>query len=75
MNIHLSLMACFCLDLCFSFRTLLAGGLGTLMLDRYGWESMFYSISFLSGLWALIVWQCLLKGTAVNHVFLNNKEA
>uniref|UniRef100_A0A3B4G6E3 Solute carrier family 17 member 9-like n=1 Tax=Pundamilia nyererei TaxID=303518 RepID=A0A3B4G6E3_9CICH len=44
--------------------TLLAGGLGTLMLDRYGWESMFYSIGFLSGLWALIVWQCLLKGTA-----------
>uniref|UniRef100_A0A3Q3BZ92 Solute carrier family 17 member 9a n=1 Tax=Haplochromis burtoni TaxID=8153 RepID=A0A3Q3BZ92_HAPBU len=41
--------------------TLLAGGLGTLMLDRYGWESMFYSIGFLSGLWALIVWQCLLK--------------
>ncbi|XP_042265542.1 solute carrier family 17 member 9-like [Thunnus maccoyii] len=42
--------------------TLLAGGLGSLMLDRYGWESMFYSIGFLSGLWALVVWQCFLKG-------------
>eukprot|EP00064_Thunnus_orientalis_P022970 superscaffoldBa00008249_g23194 len=41
--------------------TLLAGGLGSLMLDRYGWESMFYSIGFLSGLWALVVWQCFLK--------------
>uniref|UniRef100_A0A3P8U228 Voltage-gated purine nucleotide uniporter SLC17A9 n=1 Tax=Amphiprion percula TaxID=161767 RepID=A0A3P8U228_AMPPE len=42
--------------------TLLAGGMGSLMLDRYGWESMFYSTGFLAGLWALIVWQCFLKG-------------
>ncbi|XP_031701750.1 solute carrier family 17 member 9-like isoform X1 [Anarrhichthys ocellatus] len=44
---------------------LLAGGLGSLMLDRYGWESMFYSIGFLSGLWALIFWLCLIKGLEV----------
>lgn len=43
--------------------TLLAGGMGSLMMDQYGWESMFYSIGFLSGLWALIVWLCLLKGS------------
>ncbi|XP_044067485.1 solute carrier family 17 member 9-like [Siniperca chuatsi] len=42
--------------------TLLAGGMGSLMLDWYGWESMFYSIGFLSGLWALFVWLCFLKG-------------
>ncbi|KAM7411418.1 hypothetical protein PAMA_021419 [Pampus argenteus] len=42
--------------------TLLAGGLESLMLDWYGWESMFYTIGFLSGLWALVVWQCFLKG-------------
>ncbi|XP_062283124.1 voltage-gated purine nucleotide uniporter SLC17A9-like [Scomber scombrus] len=42
--------------------TLLAGGLGSLMLDWYGWESMFYAIGFLSGLWALVVWQYFLKG-------------
>ncbi|XP_054464706.1 solute carrier family 17 member 9-like [Anoplopoma fimbria] len=45
--------------------TLLAGGMGSLMLDQYGWESMFYSIGFLAGLWALIVWRCLLKGSEV----------
>uniref|UniRef100_A0A3Q3JQ53 Major facilitator superfamily (MFS) profile domain-containing protein n=1 Tax=Monopterus albus TaxID=43700 RepID=A0A3Q3JQ53_MONAL len=43
--------------------TLLAGGMGSLLLDRYGWESMFYGTGLLSALWALIVWQCLLKGT------------
>nr|XP_020467516.1 solute carrier family 17 member 9-like [Monopterus albus] len=42
--------------------TLLAGGMGSLLLDRYGWESMFYGTGLLSALWALIVWQCLLKG-------------
>ncbi|XP_070825167.1 voltage-gated purine nucleotide uniporter SLC17A9-like [Chaetodon trifascialis] len=42
--------------------TLLAGGMGSLMLDWYGWESVFYATGFLSGLWAFIVWQCLLKG-------------
>lgn len=41
---------------------LLAGGMGFLLLDRYGWESMFYSTGLLSGLWALIVWTFLLKG-------------
>ncbi|XP_068996224.1 voltage-gated purine nucleotide uniporter SLC17A9-like [Embiotoca jacksoni] len=42
--------------------TLLAGGLGSLMLDRYGWESMFFCTGFLSGLWALIVWLFFLQG-------------
>ncbi|XP_054652283.1 solute carrier family 17 member 9-like isoform X2 [Dunckerocampus dactyliophorus] len=45
-----------------SFGILIAGGLGSLMLDWYNWESTFYAVGFLSGLWALIVWQCLLKG-------------
>ncbi|XP_034731463.1 solute carrier family 17 member 9-like isoform X2 [Etheostoma cragini] len=40
---------------------LLAGGMGSLLLDSYGWESIFYTIGFLSGLWALVVWLCLLK--------------
>ncbi|KAK2851764.1 hypothetical protein Q5P01_008040 [Channa striata] len=42
--------------------TLLAGGMGSLLLDWYGWESMFYAVGFLSGLWTLIVWLCLFKG-------------
>ncbi|XP_074499563.1 voltage-gated purine nucleotide uniporter SLC17A9-like [Sebastes fasciatus] len=47
--------------------TLLAGGMGSLMLDQYGWESMFYSIGFMAGLWALSVWLCLLKGSEAAH--------
>ncbi|XP_049921773.1 solute carrier family 17 member 9-like [Epinephelus moara] len=43
--------------------TLLAGGMGSLMLDQYGWESMFYSIGFLAGLWALTLWLYLLRDT------------
>nr|XP_033943133.1 solute carrier family 17 member 9-like [Pseudochaenichthys georgianus] len=42
---------------------LTAGGMGSLMLEEYGWESLFYSIGVLAGLWALVVWLCLLKGT------------
>ncbi|KAM6982001.1 voltage-gated purine nucleotide uniporter SLC17A9-like [Tautogolabrus adspersus] len=42
--------------------TLLAGGMGSLMLEWFGWESIFYSIGLLSGLWALIVWLYFLKG-------------
>uniref|UniRef100_A0A3B4XY24 Solute carrier family 17 member 9 n=1 Tax=Seriola lalandi dorsalis TaxID=1841481 RepID=A0A3B4XY24_SERLL len=42
--------------------TLLAGAMGSVMLDRYGWESVFYGIGFLSALWALVVWKYLLKG-------------
>lgn len=36
--------------------------MGALMLDGYGWESMFYTTGVLSSLWALVVWQCFLKG-------------
>ncbi|XP_029995536.1 solute carrier family 17 member 9-like [Sphaeramia orbicularis] len=41
--------------------TLLAGGLGSLLLDRFGWESVFYCIGAMTGVWALLVWQCLIK--------------
>ncbi|XP_029011763.1 solute carrier family 17 member 9-like [Betta splendens] len=42
---------------------LLSGGMGSLLLDRYGWESLFYAAGLLSALWAIVVWQCLLKGS------------
>ncbi|RVE70866.1 hypothetical protein OJAV_G00069100 [Oryzias javanicus] len=45
--------------------TLLAGGMGSVMLEQYGWESMFYCSGLLSGLWALTVWQYLLKGEVI----------
>ncbi|XP_023131425.1 solute carrier family 17 member 9-like [Amphiprion ocellaris] len=55
--------------------TLLAGGMGSLMLDRYGWESMFYSTGFLAGLWALIVWQCFLKGDVTSKQMETRKKS
>ncbi|XP_035014113.1 solute carrier family 17 member 9 [Hippoglossus stenolepis] len=45
--------------------TLLAGGMGSIMVDQYGWPSMFYCIGFLSSLWAFLVWQCFLKGEVI----------
>ncbi|KAK5864194.1 hypothetical protein PBY51_001154 [Eleginops maclovinus] len=47
--------------------TLMAGGMGSLLLEGYGWESMFYCIGLLAGLWALVVWLCLLKGVEVTQ--------
>ncbi|XP_068454450.1 voltage-gated purine nucleotide uniporter SLC17A9-like [Clinocottus analis] len=51
---------------------LLAGGMGSLMLDRYGWESMFYCIGALAGLWALVVWLCLLPEVAPTQTEKSN---
>lgn len=45
--------------------TLVAGGLGSVMLENYGWEHLFYCIGFLSGLWALLVWYFLVKGKEI----------
>lgn len=45
--------------------TLLAGGLGSIMLNEYGWESLFYCIGLLTGLWALLVWYFLVKGKEI----------
>ncbi|KAM4610305.1 voltage-gated purine nucleotide uniporter SLC17A9 isoform 2-T4 [Polymixia lowei] len=52
--------------------TLLMGGLGSLMLNCCGWESVFYGTGFLSGLWALIVWQFLLKGQIIPKYMLSS---
>lgn len=38
------------------------GGAGSLMLDLYGWESVFYVPGLLSVLWAYCMWKYLLKG-------------
>ncbi|XP_017343084.1 solute carrier family 17 member 9b [Ictalurus punctatus] len=42
--------------------TLVIGGIGSLMLDLYGWESVFYISGLLSVLWAYCIWKYLLKG-------------
>uniref|UniRef100_A0A3P8X1X9 Solute carrier family 17 member 9 n=1 Tax=Cynoglossus semilaevis TaxID=244447 RepID=A0A3P8X1X9_CYNSE len=56
--------------------TLVAGGMGSVILDLYGWQSLFYSFGVLSVLWALFVWMFFLKGkpsfslASVTHHFL-----
>ncbi|KAL1020971.1 hypothetical protein UPYG_G00007050 [Umbra pygmaea] len=42
--------------------TLVVGGLGSVMLEHYGWESVFYCTGVLSALWSLTVWIFLLRG-------------
>ncbi|XP_010888943.2 solute carrier family 17 member 9-like isoform X2 [Esox lucius] len=42
--------------------TLMVGGLGSMILEHYGWESVFYCTGLLSGLWSLTVWGFLLRG-------------
>lgn len=43
-----------------------------MLLDHFGWESMFYSIGFLAALWAYTVWKYFLKGavTTLSQQFL-----
>ncbi|XP_028265856.1 solute carrier family 17 member 9-like [Parambassis ranga] len=55
--------------------TLLAGGMGYLLLDHYGWESMFYGAGFLSGLWAVVLWLWFIKGEVIpKHVDTNKSS-
>uniref|UniRef100_A0A3B1IEA2 Solute carrier family 17 member 9b n=1 Tax=Astyanax mexicanus TaxID=7994 RepID=A0A3B1IEA2_ASTMX len=48
-----------------SYLTLVIGGVGSLMLDMYGWESVFYISGLLSVLWAYCMWKYLLKGEPI----------
>lgn len=38
------------------------GGAGSIMLELYGWESVFYISGILAVLWAYCMWKCMLKG-------------
>uniref|UniRef100_A0A3Q2XVK2 Voltage-gated purine nucleotide uniporter SLC17A9 n=1 Tax=Hippocampus comes TaxID=109280 RepID=A0A3Q2XVK2_HIPCM len=42
--------------------TLVIGGAGSLMLDLYGWESVFYVSGLLAVMWAYCMWKYLLRG-------------
>lgn len=42
--------------------TLVIGAVGSLMLDLYGWESVFFISGLLSMVWAYCIWKYLLKG-------------
>ena len=46
------------------------GGAGSLMLDLYGWESVFYVSGLLSLLWAYCMWKYLLKGEGKDFVYV-----
>ncbi|XP_030641057.1 solute carrier family 17 member 9 [Chanos chanos] len=41
---------------------LLVGWIGSLMLEWYGWKSVFYGAGLLSGIWAYSIWRFLLQG-------------
>lgn len=45
-----------------SSRMLLTGAVGSLLLDRYGWPSVFYFSGGLTLLWVCYVYKCLLNG-------------
>ncbi|XP_076973534.1 voltage-gated purine nucleotide uniporter SLC17A9 isoform X1 [Tamandua tetradactyla] len=47
------------------FGTLLTGGVGSLLLDRYGWQSVFYFSGGLTLLWAYYVYMYLLNEKAL----------
>lgn len=44
------------------FSTLVIGGAGSVMLEMYGWESVFYISGILAVLWAYCMWKFMLKG-------------
>jgi len=41
---------------------MLVGGVGSLMLDWFGWESVFYGAGLLAFCWTFCVWKWLLQG-------------
>lgn len=57
---------------CVTFgSTLVIGGAGSLMLDIYGWESVFYVSGLLAVMWAYCMWKYLLKGEGKWGFFLS----
>ncbi|XP_043102434.1 solute carrier family 17 member 9 [Puntigrus tetrazona] len=53
----MSTLACGCY-----LGMLLVGGVGSLMLDWFGWGSVFYGAGLLAVCWTCCVWKCLLQG-------------
>ncbi|KAI2661710.1 hypothetical protein H4Q32_007361 [Labeo rohita] len=53
----MSTLACGCY-----LGMLLVGGVGSLMLDWFGWGSVFYGAGLLALCWSFCVWKCLLHG-------------
>ncbi|XP_016086132.1 solute carrier family 17 member 9-like [Sinocyclocheilus grahami] len=53
----MSTLACGCY-----LGMLLVGGVGSLMMDWFGWGSVFYGAGLLAVCWTCCVWKCLLQG-------------
>ncbi|XP_056117040.1 solute carrier family 17 member 9 [Rhinichthys klamathensis goyatoka] len=56
-SFSMSTLACGCY-----LGMMLVGGVGSLMLDWFGWESVFYGAGLLAFCWTFCVWKCLLQG-------------
>ncbi|XP_066500698.1 voltage-gated purine nucleotide uniporter SLC17A9 [Hoplias malabaricus] len=54
---------------------LLVGGVGSLMLEWYGWESVFYGPGLLSALCAFCIWKCLIRGPIIKPGSLRSSLA
>ncbi|KAL6458856.1 hypothetical protein MHYP_G00323280 [Metynnis hypsauchen] len=44
---------------------LMVGGVGSVMLEWYGWQSVFYGPGLLSALWVFCIWKCLFRGPII----------
>ncbi|XP_067250887.1 voltage-gated purine nucleotide uniporter SLC17A9 [Chanodichthys erythropterus] len=65
----MSTLACGCY-----LGMILVGGVGSLMLDWFGWESVFYGAGLLALCWTFCVWKCLLQGPvfSLNSLWISN---
>ncbi|XP_077080181.1 voltage-gated purine nucleotide uniporter SLC17A9 isoform X2 [Siphateles boraxobius] len=65
----MSTLACGCY-----LGMMLVGGVGSLMLDWFGWESVFYGAGLLAFCWTFCVWKCLLQGPvfSFNSLWIRN---
>ncbi|XP_001336574.1 voltage-gated purine nucleotide uniporter SLC17A9 isoform X2 [Danio rerio] len=67
----MSTLACGCY-----LGMMLVGGVGSLMLDWFGWQSVFYGAGLLAVFWACCVWKCLLQGTdiSLDSLWISRKD-
>ncbi|XP_073675179.1 voltage-gated purine nucleotide uniporter SLC17A9 [Garra rufa] len=68
----MSTLACGCY-----LGMMLVGGVGSLMLDWFGWGSVFYGAGLLALCWSVCVWKCLLHGPdfSLDSLWMSNSSA
>ncbi|KAK7135898.1 hypothetical protein R3I94_014540 [Phoxinus phoxinus] len=67
----MSTLACGCY-----LGMMLVGGVGSLMLDWFGWESVFYGAGLLAFCWTFCVWKFLFQGPvfSFDSLWVNNNN-